>query len=160
MSLSSLYNQLHEYEYKVDYWQASADEYQRQINEYTTLLNDRNAQMKIAVNVKAKCDDLTNGNSLVRESLTSLGSSAAATVEVESCTSVLKISDPNEGNINNAITLTQALIDKLQAEIDDFTSKLDYAVDGKNYSDGRVSYYQGCVSDTRQAIANYDEDDD
>lgn len=159
MSLSSLRSNLRYYNSQVTYWRGSADEYSKQMGTYQGELDDRNEQMKLAQAAKGKCSDMTEPNNNIKDDLEKLGNAAKSAVDIDDCLSAAKkIADPNEGNIQAAVGACDALISKLQGEIDDFTEKLNNAIEGQDFSNARADTYHGYADSTARAIVNYKED--
>lgn len=159
MSLSSLYSNLNYYNGQASYWQTSANQYSAQITGLDGEIADREAQRELAVAAKGKCSDMIPTNDEVKQGFTDLGTEADNSVEVPGCTSAAQqLCSANEGHINEAVSAAQALIDKLDGEIEDLKAQRALAVEGRDYSNGRAEMYRGYAASTRTAIANYSED--
>lgn len=159
MSLNALYGELSYCRGRRNYWQGSADEYARRIEEYSSLVSDREEQLRIARDAELKVEVLPEANSTVKSDL------GKVSTTLDSCTgahdvssTVPKIADSNEAHIDEAKSALGQLIERLESELSGFQGSLNTAREGKSYSDSRVRYYDDRISSTRRAINNYRED--
>ena len=136
MSLSSLYSNLHYYNERAGYWQRSVNTYSAQITDLSNKISDREQQLALARGARNSCDDMHNVNNDVKESFESLGMSATAALEIDSCKAAAqKIVDGNDGDIDNAVSACDSLIQKLQDEISDLKHLYNTAMQNKDYRD-------------------------
>ncbi len=160
MSLSSLYAQLHHYQYQVAYWQNSADTYSRWIGETESKLAHKRDQLAKAQNALAKCSALSGDESAVEASFADVGAQITASMEEPSAASAMQnLYAPNPPCIEGAISECNALIARLEAEIAALEADLARFREGLDYSNRMVSSNQSSVSSTLRAIENYRDDD-
>lgn len=151
-------NQMDLYQGKVNWCKTNSSQWSQKASGYQGELDKLNEQMKIAKDVKSKCDDLEPSNQDVIDALNSLGKEAAARTECDSCNSAAeKIAQPNAGHVTDAIKAAQSVIDRLQEQIDSTTDLLHTAQDNVSYFDRCAQQYQSSYDD---ATKNYNDAED
>ena len=159
MSLSSLYAGLRDAQGQVGYWQNSADTYSQWIGETQAQIEHKEQQLTLANEALAKCNALTALSSDVTSDTILVASGVGVGFkETDAQTAINKLDDDNDEYIEQAIAACNALISKLETELEQLRAQLATYQEGLSYSNGRVSYYQGRVSSIQYAIATYDED--